>query len=282
MSGGYTIVEVIIFLVISTALLFSAMGLISGKQSQVQFNQSMRNIQTKMESWIGDVSNGFTGGDPNQLSCTLDGGRPYIKNGGPNPSSSPDCIFIGKAVQFNTNASTLYTYSVFGSRLDNANQPVSNMVDANPRAATAQNNSGTVDLTEQFSTAPAQIKSVTSKPVSSSGPNYTSSHMIGFFLSFNTEQTTIENGSENVNVYQYQFSGSDPTPADQPGSTSGPCLELLGNCKIPDYLASTPNQWPEKLQSLQVCFTDGRQTALLTISSVDGLGASVKLDYKAC
>ena len=286
-SGGYTILEVMIFLAVSTILLAAAANLISGHQSQVQFDVGMRDIQTKLQDWINDVATGFSGGDPTQLKCTVGNGptdRPVISTNG--PSATPDCIFIGKVIQFTDKSSnqdqksTLYAYSIFGRRADpSTGQLTSDILDSNPIAATGQGGSGNADLTESHYVAPAMVKSVCVKPVGSN--SCASNLLIGFFSSFNTEQNTAQNGSENINAYEYNFDDNQSSvPGDQPsGGDIRGCLELSSDaCKKPNGVS----QWPAKLSSAQICFTDNRRTALITISSTGGLGASVSLDYQSC
>ncbi|HEX4774669.1 MAG TPA: hypothetical protein VH234_04075, partial [Candidatus Saccharimonadales bacterium] len=136
-SGGYTILEVTIFLAISVALLGSIVALLNGRQAQVEFDQKMHDTQSKMQSWLNDVSNGFPGGDPSQLKCALNGGgRPVVTVGSPN--SSPDCVFLGKALQFSDTPGqndTISAYSIFGRRLNSSNQLPTNLTDANPEPA---------------------------------------------------------------------------------------------------------------------------------------------------
>jgi pilin/secretion family protein with methylation motif len=280
-SSGYTIIEVMIFLAISAALMGAALNLVSGRQSETEFNQKMRDTQSKIQDWLNDVSTGFTGGDPSQLNCSDkgNGGRPYVVSG--TPSADPECVFLGKAIQFTdsnnkkTVASqdeTLYIYSVFGLRLSPATGTLpASMDEANPTAAVGKNGGGSnpADLTETFSLAPAHITSVCSIPQGSN--SCSKSHLLGFMNSFNTEQNTSQNGSEDLSVFQYDFNGDDG-PADQTGSNGVlKCLQVQGSCKN-----------PSALKSFMMCLSDGKRTAEITITSSGGVGASTKLDYVAC
>ncbi|HEX5447931.1 MAG TPA: hypothetical protein VFW90_01890 [Candidatus Saccharimonadales bacterium] len=278
-SGGYTILEVMIFLVVSLTLLAAAIKLVSGKQSEVTFDQSVRDIQSKLNDWINDVSTGFPGGDVNQLNCTAaPNSRPVINNTGPNVE--PDCIFLGKAIQFTTKDASptqdglLYVYSVFGNRLHDGVLPA-NLSEASPAPAVGRAGTGNADLTESFSLGSAYVKTVCAIPV---GSNIcTSSHLIGFFSTFNTENTTTENGSEDINAFQFRFNGGDFTPR---GDALVNCLELRGGCGLP--LGLPPEQWPEKFGSFKICLSDDKHSAQITIQSVNGVGASTKLDYITC
>lgn len=283
-SSGYTIIEVMIFLAISAALLGSAINLITGRQNQVEFDQRMRDVQSKMQDWINDVSTGFTGGDPSQQNCTLNGTTPVVKAGG--SSNDPECVFLGKAIQFTDNtvnpdySEHIYTYSVFGTRLTTSNELATNLVESNPEPAVGQGGPPVLDLTEVFNLSPAHVVSV--KTVTANTPNTNStSHLVGFFNSFNTEQNTSQNGATDINSYLFRFDGSSPTPADlSGGSNIRLCMELKSLCKVQSGFDNS--SWPERLSSMLVCLSDGKHTSQLTISSAAGTGASVKLDYVAC
>lgn len=275
-SAGYTIVEVMIFLAVSTALLVAGMKLVSGKQAQVDFDQTMRDTQSQIQSWIGDVSNGFTGGDPNQQYCSTSGsgGRPIIKAKPVGIGNiQPQCVFLGKAIQFTdakvsaNQSSQIFVYSIFGAGLN-----PSNYADAMPTPAVGSNGGqvGGADLTSSFSLGATQVTSVTSQP----NPTVKDSHLIGFFNSLSSDQSS-SNGSQGLNAYQFNFNGSSSTPGDKTGgSTLMNCIELIRGSKC--------QPGPEKLQSVTICFSDGSRTAELIISSSNGIGATTKLDYTTC
>jgi type II secretory pathway pseudopilin PulG len=280
-SDGYTIIEVMIFLGVSAVIAGAAMSLISGKQSETEFNQKVRDTQSKIQDVLNDVSTGNSGGNPTTQTCAAPGSsRPVVKNTPPGPTYDPECIFLGKAIQF-TDASnsrtnsgqdeSLYIYSVFGRRTSaSTGELPTNMSEASPDAAVGKG--GSVDLTETFSLSPAHVKSVCAIPQGSNICN--SNHLFGFMNSFNYEQNTALNGSEDLNVYLYDFNGNDP-PANDPGGVRvQQCLQGSGSCSF--------GTDPTSLKSLTACLTDGRRSAQLTISSSGGVGASTRLDYTAC
>jgi hypothetical protein len=137
---------------------------------------------------------------------------------------------------------------------------------------------------ETFSLSPAYVKSVSSTTVPvGTYSSYPNSHLISFLLSLNTEGSTTANGSEDVNAYAYRFDGSSFTPGDQGAlstNTVDSCLSLQAPCQLP--LGVKPSDWPENLQSLLVCLSDGHRTAQITITSAGGVGATTKLDYVNC
>src|SRR6185437_4845318 len=246
-------------------------------------------VNSKIQDWIGNVINGFPGDSNQSYACKAPGGSKPTVTGG-SVSATPDCIFIGKAIQFTdtTSAPTpdqplhIYAYSVFGSRTykdSSGNATLSdNYYDSDPVAITGTNGTGT-DLTEDFLMT-GGLKILSIKSISSLGAGH--SHLIGLFSSFNTEQNTTQNGSESLNAYAFPIDANEP-----PGNASGQneifkCLELATTspCKLP--VAGNPNVWPPALDSVQICFgnDNNNDTAVLTISSNNGLGAQTAIDYK--
>jgi len=291
-SKGFTIIEVMIFFTVSALLFASAWSLIAGRQEQVMFDQKVRDTQSKLQQWISDVSTGITHGSPSQQYCVIHDNSPYIVDPIADPSNppkpadySPECIFLGKAIQFTDNnssqASTLYVYSVFGCRLedchDNKNL-AQNMHEANPEPAIGGHDDSDTfaDLTETFDLSPAYITSVSG--IDQLGSNSTS-HMIGFMNSFNTDQNfDTANGSEDLSVYLYSLNDNYPPADPDDNNDVKKCLEGKNPCELndPDKLN------PPKLKSYKFSLSDGKYCAQITISSASGIGASTQLDYITC
>lgn len=287
--GGYTILEVMIFLVVSASLLASAAVVIGGSQGHTQFRQGIYDLNSKMSAWISNVTSGFPGGANRSYSCILGGnGRPQISSP-PTASTTPDCVFIGKAIQFSdvgmpSQAQTVYAYSIFGRRTNAAGDQLSaNLIEANPIAATATYGSGNVDLTETYGlTGGVKVLSLT---MTGTGGSSSSGHLAGFFLDFNTGNSGAQNGNTTLNAYRYRLN-SNATPADSSsGATVANCLQLASGsgCEKP---AGTPdNAWPENLKSWQVCLgndTNSDKAVLSITSSPVGLGAQTKVEFKDC
>lgn len=280
-----------IFLAISAALLFSAIVVIGGRQGEVQFTTSMRDLQSKVQDWMNDVTTGFPGGTYSRLNCTVSGhsGRPVIQAG--SPSSKPECVFLGKAIQFTTDngafkeqSHKLFVYSIFGRRAASGSDPddgssplAANLTESLPQPAV----DGDADLTEAYDLGGAKVTSITKSDPAPIG----NSQMIGFFLSFNNEEGSRKNGNQNLRVYAYRLAGNR-LPADDPaGTATKQCLQLSGvPCEVPSPPGGDPNNWPEPLKELDVCFGNdyNNQTAKLIITSTNGLGAATKLEFNTC
>lgn len=277
-SGGYTIIEVTIVLAVSVALLAMSMTFLSGREGHTRFSQSMRDMQSKMQDWLNDVSTGNAGGvsgtNIGDIHCKLAGSLPQIKNTG-SPPGDPDCIFLGKAIQFTDKNSPptadqdkkIYVYSVFGRRVLGSGDPVGSLLEANPVPATGLGANGNQSFTEEYNIqGGTKVKSITD---GSGG----TSHMAGFYLSFN-QLAANKNGSQDIRSYQYNLS-SNQIPANASGG------DIVNNCvQLRDPCAGTP----ASLTNWQICFENdsNNDTAVLSVTSNNGLGVSTNLEFKAC
>ena len=100
--GGYTIIEVLIFIGVSAAIFFSAMRAIGGRQEQVQFAQAVREFDAKLQDIFNDVTTGFYPTN-NTITCSIDNvqNRPRILvDTDAELGTNSDCIYVGKALQF--------------------------------------------------------------------------------------------------------------------------------------------------------------------------------------
>jgi type II secretory pathway pseudopilin PulG len=300
-SKGFTIVETIIVLAVSSLFIGMSLYFLSGSTESNRFSQSMRDIQSKVQDWINDVPTGFaTGENKNGLTevqCTKIGGT----DGEPKidtvvgTRASGDCIFLGKAIQFTDSSSPptpnqdrqVYVYSVFGIRNTKdglgGERQTGNLVEAHPAAADSKENNGTADLTEMYKlTGNSKVLSVcTGTPCAG---NANSSHLAGFYTSFN-QQSVTGSGAQDVRAYQYPLNGNQ-YPANYRGFPSTPadkCLDLssVSCAKGP---ATPDDQWPPAMGEWKICFGNdsNNKTAMLTISSSNGFGAKTKLEFVAC
>lgn len=102
--AGYTILETMIFLVVSAALFVSAMSLVNGRQGRTEFSTGVREFESLLQDISNDISDGYftnsaTGGHlicQNVTASDLYLGLSVDDNQGANAG----CIVIGKAIQF--------------------------------------------------------------------------------------------------------------------------------------------------------------------------------------
>lgn len=95
--SGYTIVEVLIFLAVSGALLASAMLLLNGQQRRTEFSAKVREFDSKLQSIINNVASGYYN-NTGMTTCTVSGGVITVTTTSGSVGSNSDCTFIGQYV----------------------------------------------------------------------------------------------------------------------------------------------------------------------------------------
>lgn len=110
---GFTIVETLIVLAVSMLIFISAVALVNGKQRNTEFNQSIRQIQGKIEQTINDVGSGYYVND-GSTTCAIGAGRPQLGGAGTDAQgSNKDCLFMGKVMQFGIQGSDNTRYNIY-------------------------------------------------------------------------------------------------------------------------------------------------------------------------
>lgn len=104
--AGYTIVELLIVMAVTSVTAVTAFTVVRGQQSRNEFSQSVRDFESKINDVANDVAKGYFPNNGNRPICSVSnaginfvappGGSP-----GPQQGSSNDCVFAGKALEFN-------------------------------------------------------------------------------------------------------------------------------------------------------------------------------------
>lgn len=153
-EAGYTIVEVMFFLIISVGLFGTAVVSISNQNQRTLFTNEVDRLQNRLQDAFNDVSTGYY---PSNLQISCSGGAspagPVITNppsGTLEQGKSVGCIFVGKAFQFNTqnNLTNYSMYTIVGNRQleNNVNgRGVASISEAIPRLAGVLGRPGIVE-----------------------------------------------------------------------------------------------------------------------------------------
>ncbi|MBA3757878.1 hypothetical protein H0X09_03365 [Candidatus Saccharibacteria bacterium] len=272
--GGYTLIEVMIFLGVSVVMLFAAYVAVGGQQAHTEFTTSMNDVNTKLQKWADDVANGFTSGG-GQYSCNVDPLSDYPVLSASSPverGANPKCIFLGKAIQFNTQtdySNQIFAYPMLGKRtytpttgaLVNEETVVDSLENAKPIPAIF----GSIDLTEAY-----KIPSGTRIISVQNNTAPTNSAVAGFFSSFNTEDSSRTNGATTLQAVQFQI---DATVAPKSPALID-CLKLISPCTTT----------PAAMSEWKVCFGSTRNgdTAIVRITSTEGRGVATRLTFEPC
>ncbi len=110
---GYTLIEVILFLTISSALIVVALAGFSTRNRTVQFSQSMRDLEGAIKSVANDVTDGAFG----NVNTVCADGNPGM-NISAGTTTIKNCIFMGKIITFGLagDTSAYRVYTVVGSK----------------------------------------------------------------------------------------------------------------------------------------------------------------------
>lgn len=134
-NGGYTIIEVMIFLVVTATLFISAMAVFNGRQARTEYTQAVRETDQRILTVINEVGSGNFP-DQGNFSCTSSSSGTVIDvSGSEEQGSNESCIFVGKLMHFGIDGDErdYAVYTLAGSRLDGSSgQIVTNLAEASP------------------------------------------------------------------------------------------------------------------------------------------------------
>jgi len=115
LAGGFTIVETLIVLAVSSMLFVIAATMISGRQAKTEFQVGSRDIQTKIQQIINETKSGYFGTDSTSdcsINSTPPPGLAFTSTG--SLGARGNCVFIGKALVISDD--TLVVYPLAGLR----------------------------------------------------------------------------------------------------------------------------------------------------------------------
>ncbi len=130
-GGGFTIVEVMLFLAMSSFLLVVLVSSLDSGRRNAQFSQGVRDAELKLADIINDVPTGYSA-NSGGISCNTSGPRPVLGVGANSLGTSEDCIYVGKAVRFRQGDDSYYVYSLVGKRETATGEPVDTIDEAAP------------------------------------------------------------------------------------------------------------------------------------------------------
>lgn len=130
-AAGFTIVETMIVLAISAALLVAMMGMVVGQQAKARYKNSITAVTSDIESYIAQVASGRTV-EQGGRNCTA------ALNSGPRLDNATtialgtkeQCTFLGRAIMFGTNGSNrsdaqqYVVHLLAGNRLSGGDNPM--------------------------------------------------------------------------------------------------------------------------------------------------------------
>lgn len=125
-SRGFTILEVIIFLTVSSALMIGAMAMISGQFAKTEFRQAVGGTQSLVDDVANNVSTGYYQGPGLNSNCINFGGTPALWSGTAERGKNTTCMVVGQVIRFDAEDS-MTTYPVIGFRSRGVGQLTDNL-----------------------------------------------------------------------------------------------------------------------------------------------------------
>ncbi|MBP7857626.1 MAG: type II secretion system protein [Candidatus Saccharimonadales bacterium] len=264
-AQGFTVVETLIVLAVTSALFLSAAILINGRQQKTEFAVGIRGLQQQIQQSINETrtgnypsAGGFTCADsgPHNVTITASVGKEQGTNG--------ECIFAGKTLVFDPadHPNSFFVYSLAARRLISG-QEVKYAADAKITAvAPTSSNPSIPDLTSKID-IPNSIEYVKGRSVGAGAwnTNVQSFALLSTFADFQS----VGNGSGGSQKIRLAGYGAW-NPSDEVNNI---------NKEMNNPYA---NRYPAFANGIELCFKSGgtNQSGLITISN----GLEVKLSIK--
>ena len=123
LSHGFTMVEVLIVLAVTSSLLIVAMVIISGRLQRTEFAVGSRQIRQDIEKVFNEASSGFSGSRANfGCSGSTSGSAPVISSSAKSQGRNSSCVFLGKVIvlgDYPIRQGTLRVIPLAGNRVIN-------------------------------------------------------------------------------------------------------------------------------------------------------------------
>lgn len=265
LSPGFTIIEVLIALAITGLLLTTASLVLKGQSTETTFQQSLRDIDTKIQTTVKAISNSLYPNTSQYTCSTVSGKATLTKEAGSGTGTNKDCLFLGKAFQVVLGEGTIKIYSVLGSRttVDESGETVlaATFSQAKPTPAIIAG----ADLTESYQPAAGGAFLSKARYTDSSGTvPATETDMAGFYNDL--EGTSTTDPQLLAKAYAYR---ADTAAVNKEAVKL--CLEETGGCQ--SFLLA---HW-------LLCYEDGnkRQTAVIDVMAAS-TGITTQLKFEAC
>jgi prepilin-type N-terminal cleavage/methylation domain-containing protein len=265
---GYTIVEVMVVLAISSFMFLIAAQFVNGKQGRTAFTQGSTDFANKIESVAGQVNDGqFT--DINLGQCNVSAAGVSISSVGPTRAqgTNTSCVFLGKLFYFHigAGASDVESYSLFnltGAFKDPnpPHNPVTSITGAYPAVIPGL-------TTTQTTTQNLEVRQIRITDTSNiSHNNYSFGFTQGLGAASDSAEenaATYRTGSQTISlVYAPSLTANNTTVDESQAATNA-------QSKVYNNLAPA--------SKAELCLTDNTHWAQLTIDlQHSGLNVDVK------
>lgn len=285
LMGGYTIVEVLIFLAISALLFFMAMMFVGGQVNRTEFTETVRDFETHLSDVANNVATGYYQ-SANNVECTKDpvSHQPRFANAANQQGTNGDCIFIGTVIKLGHGGAggdtSFDQFTVTGIRAAANGESVRSLGAANPKALFAYNDDSSQQISNVVLNSPflhgarvvcAKVGSTTCNPASDTNTNMA----IGFFTDL-SQASPQEGGTVRTLLIPFANTQLNADPTNTAASISSG--NLFG---IPGTNYATVPVNPNG--GVTICIASGgtRQYALIHVGAGGASAITVSNEIKS-
>lgn len=261
-SSGYTIVELMVVLAVTSALLVSGLLLVSNQQAKTELKTYSDTLKGQIDQVINNVAAGYYKNTTN-FQCTASPTQPSLAAAATNSQgTNSECIFLGKAIQFGVGSdkTKLNVYTLAGLRLANGVGPSeSDSIDKAKPVAVAQSSLNNVPALNDSIESINLNYNFKVKAVKYNDPPMTNSSVIGFLTSFAglDANSNLNSGSRTSNLYA--ITGTSL-------SSNKSAFDAASLINSANFTPSVP--MPGNVTGATVCFSTGvNKFVILTIGS---------------
>lgn len=232
-SGGFTIIETMLYLAVSTALMVSTILIISNQQKGTEFHQAVKDLENQFQDQFNDVSTGYFQ-RKDSTSCSLGSGTVNIQDTGGGVGTNGDCIQLARVFWFGDSAgNVIHTYSVLGRRLYNDNVNFGGSGYSRPVQTAEEATPATRDFLSDVITIPNGVRLVNSSGLEAP---------IGIMKqlgSVNTSKSVLANGAQGTKLVSFNSVTTDAQVMSEVSNTRD------------------PNNWKDLTSSITLCLDSG-------------------------
>jgi type II secretory pathway pseudopilin PulG len=272
-SGGFTILETMIVIVVSAIIGLGGLQLVSGRTGETEFQIGINNFKQQLGSMINKAADGYANND-NSYSC--DGStvpvqiKPYV-SGANGQGQNYGCILLGDVIQLapQNEPSQFTTYPIIGN--ENYDSDIAQTVaESDPIPIAPYYSSLThaiIDSGVNLSDTQTLGGGLTVHSVSINGAATPSISGIGFLVGDSNgtiaseTENNLNSGRQIITLYYVKNSTLDEAPTSFGGQIATP---NAANLTVVD---SSSN--------VEVCLSGDNRSALLTIAGGSSLAVSV-------
>ncbi len=207
LSRGFTIVETMIYLAVTSLLLVSALGLVAGSQNKTEFNTAINQLNQQIGDVINNVANGYYANINNvatNWTCSGSSGTPSFSNTtGGGKGTNQGCIFVGRAMKFSDSEEKFYIFNMAGVRqVDDGSgnkHEVTNMKESQPVAITQIHHGHSFPETVETIPLQSGLKVAAIQYKANAGVQNTGGMVFYSTLATLNDKGQLKNGSQSVN-----------------------------------------------------------------------------------